>query len=617
MKLTEIEKWKIELELATKYRDENFGKYAQNEITKAGENVDYYEKGIALGRLYEEEEQYTTLNLFHAIAKNVVPALYFKNPKINAVPLRREDEPAAPLAREIVNHYYREIGVEDINKRIIWDAYVLGYGVYKIGYATKYGVDVIDKKEIEKRRQRNFLERMGLKKPKNEEITVPELNYNIISESPYIQYLSPFEVLIDPRARNLEEAQWWAHCTRKTLEQVKANPKYKNTNKLQGLDVPDFPTVTGQTVPVSALDEFKLIDLYEIHYRNENKVYILVMAKDQNDYKALYHEESPYEIDGWQADVLTFNKHGHKLYPISDLTKIKALQDRFTTTMDSILNQIDRFVPKIAVDTGKLGDDGERTLEEGDVGAIVKCNGNPNEMFKELSFTQLKGDLVGVLDKILDVVTIQTGVTKAKLLGVSTAETATGEQLSHGAETLRLADMNNFVSQYLNRQATKLWQIVKQFAPFEDLQLITGESGVDPQTGQVMYTWLEDIDSEMSDKLHRGGFRFEMVVGSTQRNDIVGIRKQLGDLINIATNTNLVMMAQQQGIKVNIGEFLKIVLQLYPEAIGDVSKIIQTISQGTQGLIPPEEGKGGYTEGSGMNELRSLVGQPTPGLPQT
>lgn len=616
-KLKAIDRWRIELELSVNFRNKEFGEYTKDKIVKAGENVEYFEKGFTFGHFDESVDSYTTLNLFHAVSKNIVPALYYQNPKINVIPSRKEDQAAAPLVREIVNHYFREVDAEDTNRKIIWDAYVLGYGVYKIGYTTKYGMDVVDEKDTEKARQRTLLERIGLKKPQDKEQVVhPEVDYRIIDQSPYIQYISPFDFLMDPRARNLNEAMWVAHVVRKTVDSMKKNPKYKNTKDLRGLYSPDMPTDSNVKIPESELEAFKTVELYEIHYRSDDSNYILVISKDEgNVYREHYHEESPYEMDGFQFDILTFNKHEHKLYPISDLSKIKNLQDRFTTTLDGILNQLDRYVPKIGVDEGKVSADSKHALEKGDVGSIVYFQGNPRECVSEIGFTQIKADLMAIMDKIVDLITIQTGLTKAKLLGVSTAETATGETLSHGGETLRMADMTQAVEKFVNTQATKLWQVIKQFANFQELQLITGESGVDQRTGQTLFNWLQDIDGPMSERLSMGNFRFNMIVGSTQRHDIATIRKQFENLINIISNSNAVMVAQQQGKKIDVGEFLKMYLSQFPEIIRDVGKIIQDITQQTQGLVQPEGGPGGQTAGSGMNALRSLQAQPPASSP--
>lgn len=614
MKINNLERWQTEIQLSEEFREKEFGQYSRDIINKAGENIDYFDKGYTFGHFNDNVDDYTTLNLFHSITKNIVPALYYQNPKINAIPLRKTDQTAAPLAREIVNHYFRETEAQNVNKKVIWDAYVLGYGVYKTGYATKYGVDVIDKKEIGKRRQKSLLERVGLAKPKEEEKLIhPEENYTIIEESPYIQYVSPFNFLIDPRASCLEEAKWVAHVVRKTVESLKKNPKYKNTKDLEGMYEPNLPSNSNVKIPDSAIEAFRTVDLYEIHYRTDKGMYILVMTKDKGGiFKEHYHELSPYEIDGFQFDMLTYNKHGHALYPRSDLTKVKNLQDRFTSTFDNILEQIDRFVPKIGADVGKMSDDAKRNLENGDVGAVVYTSGNPRDIVSEISFTQLKADLLATIDRIVDVVTIQTGITKAKLLGVSTAETATGEQLSKGGETLRLAEMSQFTEEFVNKQAVKMWQIIRQFAPFEELNLITGEQGIDPETGETLYTWLPDIDGEMSEKLSLGQYRFEMTVGSTQRHDISTIRKQFENLINIVSNSNAVAIAQQQGKKIDVGEFLKMYLSQFPEVIRDVNRIVQDITQMTPNLVDDQAilgGPGGQTDGSGTNALRALQGQ--------
>ena len=613
MKINDIDKWRTELQLSEEFRRTEFGEYSRDRITKAGENLEYFEKGFTFGHFDDEVDTFTTLNLFHAISKNIVPALYYQNPKINTIPQKKEDEESAPVVREIVNHYFRETDADTVNRQVIWDAYILGYGIYKLGYATKFGMDVVDEKETKKRRERSLLEKVGLRKPMEEEVTYPELDQKIISESPYVQYISPFDFLVDPRARNLDEAQWWCHVTRKTVAQVKANKKYKNTSRLVGLYTPNVPTQNNK-IPESIIDDFKIVELYEIHYRSESDKYLLVISKDEgNVYREHYHEENPYEIDGWQCDMLTFNKHGHKLYPISDLSKIKNFQDRFTSTMDAVLEQIDKYVPKLIVDETGLSDDGKRTIQEGGIGAIVWALKNPSEVVKETGFTQLKADLLSVFDRIIDMVTIQTGLTKAKLLGISVAETATGEQISQGGETLRLMDMTSEVEKFINRQATKLWQVIKQFAPVEDLNLITGEAGVDPRTGAMKYNWLPDIDSTMSERLSLGQYRFSMAVGSTQRHDMASIRKQFENLFNIVANSQAVMTAQQQGKKIDIGEFLKMYLAQYPEIIKDVGKIIQDIGPQTQGLIPPEGMEGG---GDGTNALRALQAQPGASMPQ-
>ena len=602
-KIKDIARWRAELELAEKFREDEFGEYTKDKISKAGFNIEYFEKGFAgLNYGSDDEEMVTTLNLYHAITKNIVPALLYKNPKILSLPKKIESQESAPIAGETLNYYYREINADDVNNKVIWDAYVLGYGVSKKGYATKFGIDIIDDTKKKKSLKDRALEAIGIKKPE-EEKTHPEINLNIVSESPYITYVSPFNFGKDPRATCIEDCMYVYEKFRKTVRQMKDNPKYKNTSNLVGteLEIPGKNIISDYE-----MEEFRTVEVYEIHYRQEDGFYLLVISKDGNEYEEHYHEKNIYTLPGWQYDELSFNKHGHKLYPISDMTKIRPLQDRFTSTVDAILEQVDRFVPKIAYDESGITDDGKLALRDGGIGALVKCIKDPSMVFKELSLTQVKADLSALNSELINLITIQTGLTRAQLTGMSTSGTATEAQIEQGGQTLRLSDMSNEVSKYLKKQATGLWDIIVQFVDFEQLELINGVSGIDQATGNPKYNWLT-IDQSMGETLKNGHYDFDIEVGSTQKPDLISIRKQFENMFNILARTDVIALIQQQGKKVDLAELLRLYISLFPEMTKDVGKIIQNITPQTTGLVDPAalngNAPGGTTAGSNFNNL--------------
>lgn len=616
MKINDIGRWRAEIQLAEKFRDDEFGKYTQNKRTRAGESIDYFEKGYSDGFYNIDDDTITTLNLFHAVTKLIVPSLWFQNPQALALPKRRIDEDAAPLAKGIINHFLNEGDVDTENELAVWDGYVLNRGVTKVGYATKFGMDINDP-ELEKKRNKSpvdkALEAIGLKKGEKEEPVVkPEVNQKIVAEQPYIKWVSPFRFLMDPRSRNIDEAMWVCEEFDKTVAELKRNKNYKNTRQL-GESIPDLPTNSGVKIPESQIEEFKVLRVYEVHYHNQNKKYRLVIAKDGEIFKELYHEESIYEMDGFQYDILEFNKHGHLQFKRSDLVKIKNLQDRITSTVDAILEQLDRFVPKIAYDSNKVTPNGVKHLQDGDIGALVEVN-QMEGAIQEINLTQYKADLKALIDEFVNLITIMTGITRSKLLGISVGETATGETIAQGGENIRLADMDKAVRKWSKRQIGKYWQVIKQFVPLEDLEIITGEVGVNPQTGKPVYTWLEDIDSEMSQKLAEGQFRFDVEVSSTQKVDSALITKRIENLISILGRTDIIALMQQQGKKVDVAEILRLWLQNNPEIVRDVSRIIQDVGADTPGLLPAEDillgGRGGQTAGSELNAARAQEAAP-------
>ena len=605
-KILDTDCWRKELELAEEFRQEQFGSYTDKNINKNGENIDYFEKGFCSGYTDHTDDTITTLNFFHIVTKLIVPTLFFQNPRVIILPKRKIDEEAAPYAREILNYYYKELEIDFENELMVWDSYVLNRGIYKIGYATRFGMDIPEEKKKKKTLIDKALISIGLKKEEKEEVIKPEINQKIVAEKPYVKWVSPFRFLMDPRARNIDEARWVAEEFDKTIADLKRNKNYKNTSEIRGLQPEDEKR---EGIPTSAIDEFTVVRLYEIHYRNDSKMYRLVLVKDGDYFREIYHEESIYEMDGFQYDILELTRHGHLQFKRSDIAKIKNLQDRFTNVVDSILEQLDRFVPKIAIEQNALTPEGKQALEDGGIGAIVTTNKNPREAIYEIGLTQYKTDLKAILDQIIDIITIMTGITKAKLLGVSTADTATGETIASGGESIRMSDMTKSIQRCANRQARKLWQVCRQFVDLEQLELITGESGINPMTGAPVYTWLPEINSEISQKLAEGEFQFDIEVGSTQKVDSALINKRIENLISIMSPQVIATM-QQQGKKVDLAEILRIWLSNNPEIVRDQSRIIQDVTQNSQGLLPANDilvgGRGGQTEGSNLNANRAL-----------
>lgn len=618
--IKDIDRWRTELSLAEGYRNKEFGEYTNKRRVKAGENIDYFEKGYSSGIYSSDEYSTTTINFFHVITKLIVPSLYFQNPQVMSKPKRKTDEDSAPYAKGIMNYFYKRIGVDDENELAVWDAYVLNRGIAKVGYATKFGMDIEDdEKKPKKNLVDTTLEKLGLKKVEKKEIVYPEINQKIIAEYPYVRWISPFKFLMDPRAKNIDEAMWVAEETEITVGDAKRNKFYKNTERLQGIS-PDLPVDSGVNVPPTAMEEFNTVTIYKIQYRNRGKYYDLHIAKDGEVFKDLYHEERIYKMDGFQYDILEFSRHGHLQFKRSDLTKIMNLQDRITSTFDMILDQVDRFVPKIAYDSSGMTVNGVKALKDGNIGAIVECTKNPKEVISEINLTQLKADLKAVVDQMVQVITIMTGVTQAKILGISTGDTATGENIAQGGENIRLSDMSKAVQKFVNRQATKMWQVITQFVDLEELEIITGESGINPQTGQPVYTWLPGIDPEMNEKLVQGQYSFDIEVGSTQKVDSALITKRIENLISILGRTDVIALMQQQGKKVDLAEILRLWLQNNPEIVRDVGRIIQDVGPATQGLLPAQEilmggQQGGPTEGSAMNEMRSMRAEQAPTRP--
>ena len=185
------------------------------------------------------------------------------------------------------------------------------------------------------------------------------------------------------------------------------------------------------------------------------------------------------------------------------------------------------------------------------------------------------------------------------------------ENIAHNKRWIAVKDLEKRLDKILNSNDPRY--DVGVF--MEELELITGETGTDPQTGTPLYSWLPDIDTEMSKKLSNGQYRFDIEVGSTQKVDTALITKRIENLISILARTDVIALMQQQGKKVDLAEVLRLWLNNSPEIVRDPGRIIQDVSDQTQGLLPAQDiltggGQGGMTGGSDMNAQRAQQAQP-------
>lgn len=584
----EIKKWEVEIKEAEKFREDHFGTNERGKEFLAGENSGFYEFGMSPKLMHDHQiaDPLVSFNIIAPIVDFVVPTLSAREPYVIGLPKRsrEDDQQSAPIAGEILNYRYKEIDLKRTNEDVIWDAYVIGMGVSKIGYTTKFGTmpteDTIKQEEKERKKGlfQKAKERFGISKPKKEEKREnPELDEFIRSESPFVKHVSPFNFGIDPRATSIENANFVYEKITKRLSDVKADKTYKNTGKLKGLTLDD--TKLDIQIPETQLDRFKFVRLYEIHYKTDEGINILVLAEDNSGWESLRHDELIYEMDGFQYELLYFKKHRHKLYPVSDITKIKGIQNRIQETLASILDQVDKYSPKLIVDETGFTPGGKNALEKGDIGAICWTTKNPNEVIKEASFTQLKADLLALIDRTLDMAIFITGLTKAQLLGVTPgAQTATEAQIGQSGSNLRLSDKFDKVQDFLNRQVRKLWQVEKQFTNFEEIDLITGEQTLDDR-GLPKYSWIPDITSEMSEKLSKGEYRFQVEVASKEKAELPILRKALENFVNIIGGEGVIdRIEQKEGVTVVLSEIIREWMKLHPDMFKIPGKILRPLS---------------------------------------
>ena len=399
-------------------------------------------------------------------------------------------------------------------------------------------------------------------KPKEDEPDPEQVqeNLTIKSESPYLQWVSPFDMVIDPRAHDLPDALWIGECQRRTIAAIKRDRRYSRARfELVG------DPLEESRIPDSFIEEFQTAEVWEVHYKNPDSptgITVLTFAKTQQMTRALMHEHNVYDLGGWQYDWLTPNKHGHRLWPISAISVCRPLLDRINSSFDAVLEQLDKFVAKIAVNE-KISKEGMAALQSPAIGAVVKLDSDADvrASIAVISMQQLNAEIVRFLDYCIDFIILIVGLTRAQLTGLTTAQTATEAQIGQGGSQTRRTDEANLVGDFFNRVITKYWRVKAQFQTLEEIDLIQQTGIPNPETGIETTSWYPPIDQERAERLKTTRFTFALELGSIQKPNLEIVRSQFESFVRVlmepAVTQGLALEGKRLSAEAIIREYTK------------------------------------------------------------
>ena len=548
----ELRRWRAEVELGSEFRDKEFGTYQQQQpgsapkTSGAGANIDLFEQGAReeLGVLSA-----APLNLIFPIVRTILPTLFYQRPRVNAIPDARSTEAAddAFYVSELLNRDIRDpdLRFKEMGQLVVFDGVVPGAGFVKVGYATEFGPDILPTKaetrqtfrERLKTQVNTVLEGMGLKPPSEQEPEPEQVQQDLTikSESPYLQWVSPFDMAIDPRARDLTDALWIGQCRRRTIADIKRDRRYSRARfELVGDPVEDA------RIPESFIEEFQTVEEWEVHYKNPESptgLTTLTFAKTQAMTKALMHEHNVYDLGGWQYEWLVPNKHGHRLWPISAISVCRPLLDRINSSFAAVLEQLDKFMAKVATND-RVSKDGHLALQSSAIGAVVKIDGTEDvrSAIAVISMEQLNAEIVRFLDYCVDYIILIVGLTRAQLTGLTTAQTATEAQIGQGGAQTRRTDEANVVGDFFNKVVTKYWRAKAQFQSLTEIDLLQQTGIPDPATGRETTLWYPPIDQARAKRLKETRFTFALELGSIQKPNLEVVRMQFQQFVTTLMN---------------------------------------------------------------------------------
>lgn len=483
-----------------------------------------YYRGNQWNPLHDEEESGTSLykdeavdNMVFSNIRTIMPSINFRNPRIFTKPLKKPyptegggmfDTISASVIFEIVlNYYFKELEIKRQVDKCLLDALIGPWGIMQLGYTS-----ITEKVET-----------------KNEETREIEINEVIKAEMPFAVRISPMDFLVDSSAKDshLEDAEWIAFKWVKRLEDVKSNPRYKNTAKLKA----NFTVTTKyNTTPTTdndissgsleGDDDFKRVEGWDIWYKRERK--LITLVKGHN--KLLQENPWPIDFDGFPVEILYFNENPDEIFPISDVDIYLVSQDELNRLGAAQLAHVRKVSSRQYVGKEGAFEDNEiANVTAGVDGAIAWTSGNPENTLIPLRDANVSQDLYIAKNQVKQNIREMNGIPAFASGAGQKFDTATEPALIAQSSSVKASERTGMLEDFYRHIVRKLAQILQETmnerslslddAQFTDAQQFAGNKLEKIAVGgnQVLLPWLNVSKEDI-----KGEYEFTIEVGSTK-----------------------------------------------------------------------------------------------------
>lgn len=392
-------------------------------------------------------------NLVHSMKRGMVPNIYFRNPYMNVTPNKPGIEIQARIIEAIDNWYIGEAGIKSTFKTMVQDAYYTDRGICKIGYDGLWSEKVTPEDE-------RLAESLGIplshiSKTKGERV---EYNVNVKPGMPWVERLIPDVFIVPFGVRTLDDCPWVDHVVLRSLEDVKADRKYKNTEGLEGTHI-EFINKDPQRADFykELSSQADIVEIHEIRDFKRREIKAFVPGYDKWIRPAA---EDVLQIEGLPFVDFTFNEDGEYYWGPSDVQIIEPQQLEINEARtQAMLHRRIALVKFLIEENGMDPTEVAKMLSE-TVGPAAFTKGDPNKVVALLQ-PHIPADLTQWTDIIRGDVRELLGQGKQQL-GEAPPGRRTAEEMRNvqAASDIRMDERRDIVADALVRMMRKVNQII-------------------------------------------------------------------------------------------------------------------------------------------------------------
>jgi hypothetical protein len=419
---------------------------------RAGEQWSSSDKQLLQGSYDGGYTEATVDNIVFTIIDSMMATLVDENPFIK---VKAGKKPFYTEGGEIYNTFaaakamevllndvcFSQIGMNYEHEKCVLDANIGFRGVMQFGFTTS----------VEKRGKGRLL----------------EVHEHIKGDSVFAIRRSARDVRIDINSTDhlARDAGWVAFRWVKRLEDIKANPRYKDTFLLRENTEVDSSEIIGERSwgfpEGNVKDDFKRVEGWDIWDKRENKLISMVLNYD----KFIFEDDFPLQFKmGLPIEVLFFNMNPDKQLPLGDTGVYIAEQIELNHLRSNQLTHVNNISRRKYIERKNAFTEAEKNkLLYGPDGSVLTCaEGSPETALVLLKDAPISQDIWAVINSVKQSALSKAGVTELEQGKSRNFDTATEPELLERGVGARRGRRKGKVREFMVRCVEQIAFLLQQ-----------------------------------------------------------------------------------------------------------------------------------------------------------
>lgn len=301
------------------------------------------------------------VNLFFKMARTIIPRVYFRNPSVSVTPTQPGmlNWVFAQLLERTDNKMINNMRMKVKMKRIVSNSWFFGVGIMKIGYGGQYNYNVSDH---------------GNEQPILRGGRRVETNSDITSFMPWVDSVHPGNFIVPDKLINYEETPWVAQWIRRDVNDVKNDPRLKNTADITRAKSTTRNHSKDLSNEFRTADEGNDIDLIEIHDMRRGKVIVIAPFVTN---RVLYFGDDDLQAFGSpNYKPLIFNENDDSFWGVPDAKILEPDQIEINEVRTLMMYHWRLGVAKLLYKANAIEPREIQKIIDGEVMGAIKVNGD-------------------------------------------------------------------------------------------------------------------------------------------------------------------------------------------------------------------------------------------------